>query len=159
MLEWRVGDSTTSGQSQSRASARDGCRPPLRSAALLAAYVLLLVVASIGGFFIGRWSNNRRVINQAVVERLMVEELAWRSGDAALYGGLLDPVMEPAARNQLLADFRTRSPREIDIVPTGYHVLAGDRLRVEVQEMDAGNVVAREQREYVRRGADWFRAR
>ncbi len=157
MLEWRVGNREPRAWTVRRSEG--SCRRVLRSGMLLVLALGLLAAAAGAGFAIGRWSNVRSVVQRAIADRLALEELAWRTADATLYASVLDPAMEPQARAQLETDFRRLAPRRIELAARSQQVVAGDRIRLRVRQTLPDGQVTEEVREYVRRGADWYRAR
>lgn len=141
------------GQSSHRGSGVSG------TVAKLLVTLLLLIVAGVGGFFIGQWSEARTFVVHGVENQLALEQLAWREGDRELYQSTLDDWSTVEWRSAQVFEFVTHAPRHwdarlVDLLP----IEEGRRLQATVEISTPGNAGEIVIRFYELRGERWLRA-
>jgi hypothetical protein len=121
--------------------------------------LLLLILAGIGGFYLGQWSEARRFVIHGVESQLALEQLAWREGDRELYETTLDAWSTVEWRSAQVFEFVTHAPvrwegRMVDLLP----IEEGRRLQVTVEISKPGSTGEISIRFYELRGERWLRA-
>jgi hypothetical protein len=152
ILIWQFGDDFDEGWRQLPPTPR---RSPARVLLTLLGLVVLMTLAGLGGYVIGR---QQRVMSlaradlQAVID---LETWAARAGNEKLFRSLLDPGMGPDWRRDLEEEFGQARDRIRQATIEGLS-LDGDLARVVVRVLDA-NGERREVRFYRLVNGEWKR--
>lgn len=131
-IDWKIARSEEASLPERVEAAAVPHRAPrsrLSSPRFWAGYALILVLASIFGFGLGRWTEAQAGIQEGLSGQLALEALARQTGDLELFVATLDPSADSDWLDERLADFGS-GPAPAEQAMLDFRMLDRDRLEL-----------------------------